>query len=64
MQQQLSRYYGNATGCIGHVTKENPICNNMIPFYFLSLFVIIVIVVIIIFPAVDIQTRIMFGLMH
>jgi hypothetical protein len=22
MQQQLLRYYGNATGCIGHVTKE------------------------------------------
>jgi hypothetical protein len=30
MQQQLSRYYGNATGCIGHVTKENPICNNIL----------------------------------
>jgi hypothetical protein len=25
----LLRYYGNATGCIGHVTKENPICHNM-----------------------------------
>jgi hypothetical protein len=23
------RYYGNATGCIGHVTKENPICHNI-----------------------------------
>jgi hypothetical protein len=23
----LLRYYGNATGCIGHVTKENPICH-------------------------------------
>jgi hypothetical protein len=22
MQQELLRYYGNATGCIGHVTKE------------------------------------------
>jgi hypothetical protein len=22
MQQQLLRYYGNATGCIGHATKE------------------------------------------
>jgi hypothetical protein len=26
----LLRYYGNATGCIGHVTKENPICHNII----------------------------------
>jgi hypothetical protein len=26
----LIRYYGNATGCIGHVTKENPICHNII----------------------------------
>jgi hypothetical protein len=26
----LLRYYGNATGCIGHVTKENPICHNTI----------------------------------
>jgi hypothetical protein len=25
----LLRYYGNATGCIGHVTKENPICHNI-----------------------------------
>jgi hypothetical protein len=23
----LLRYHGNATGCIGHVTKENPICH-------------------------------------
>jgi hypothetical protein len=22
MQQALLRYYGNATGCIGHATKE------------------------------------------
>jgi hypothetical protein len=26
----LLRYYGNATGCIGHVTKENPICHTII----------------------------------
>jgi hypothetical protein len=25
----LLRYYGNATGYIGHVTKENPICHNI-----------------------------------
>jgi hypothetical protein len=25
----LLRYYGNAMGCIGHVTKENPICHSM-----------------------------------
>jgi len=28
MQQALSRYYGNATGCTDHVTKENLICHN------------------------------------
>jgi AMMECR1 domain-containing protein len=28
----LLRYYGNATGCIGHVTKENPICHNIFNF--------------------------------
>jgi hypothetical protein len=33
MQQKLSCYYGNATGCIGHVTKENPICNNIVFFF-------------------------------
>jgi hypothetical protein len=30
MQQALLRYYGNATGCIGHATKETQhvtICN-------------------------------------
>jgi hypothetical protein len=26
----LLRYYGNTTGCIGHVTKENPICHNIL----------------------------------
>jgi len=30
MQQALSRYYGNATGCTDHVTKENLICHNII----------------------------------
>jgi hypothetical protein len=29
MQQELLCYYGNATGCIDHVTKENLICHNM-----------------------------------
>jgi hypothetical protein len=29
MQQALSRYYGNATGCTDHVTKENLICHNI-----------------------------------
>jgi hypothetical protein len=28
MQQALSRYYGNATGCTDHVTKENLTCHN------------------------------------
>jgi hypothetical protein len=27
----LLHYYENATGCIGHVTKENPICHNNVP---------------------------------
>jgi hypothetical protein len=29
MQQALLRYYGNATWCIDHVTKENLICRNI-----------------------------------
>jgi hypothetical protein len=33
MQQALSRYYGNATGCTDHVTKENLICHNMLSGY-------------------------------
>jgi hypothetical protein len=32
MQQALSRYYGNATGCTDHVTKENLICHIMFGF--------------------------------
>jgi hypothetical protein len=29
---ELLRYYGNATGCIDHVTKETLIChNNLVP---------------------------------
>jgi hypothetical protein len=27
MQQALLRYYGNATRCIDHVTKENLMCH-------------------------------------
>jgi hypothetical protein len=29
-QQESLRYYGNATGCIDHVTTENLICHNML----------------------------------
>jgi hypothetical protein len=29
MQQWLLRYYGNATGCIGQVTRENLIYKNI-----------------------------------
>jgi hypothetical protein len=30
MKQALSRYYGNATGCTDHVTKENLICHSIL----------------------------------
>jgi hypothetical protein len=32
MQQYLSRYQGNAIWCIDQVTKESPICRNIISF--------------------------------
>jgi hypothetical protein len=35
----LLRYYGNATGCIGHVTKENPICHHIYIYIYIYIYI-------------------------
>jgi hypothetical protein len=38
-QQELSRYYGNAIWCIGHATKENPICHNIYIYIYIYIYI-------------------------